>query len=108
LSEWPQLLPTLYQTLESENFMQVEGAFGALQKICEDSHDQLEADQVNKPLDVLIPKFLQFFKNPRSKIRSHAIACINQFITFKTQALMNNMDLFIEVRYFFFLLNVYK
>ena len=29
--------------------------------------------------------------------RSHAIACVNQFIISKTQALMTNIDLFLEV-----------
>ncbi len=95
MNSWPQLLPSLYQQLESDNYNNIEGAFGALQKICEDSHDQLENDP-NRPLDILIPKFIQFFKNPRAKIRSHAIACINQFITFKSQSLMNNMDMFLE------------
>lgn len=99
LNEWPLLLSTLYQALDSENYAVVEGAFGALQKICEDSHEQLEAagGDGNKPLDVLIPKFLSFFKNQRPKIRSHALACINQFISYKSQALMNNIDLFLEV-----------
>lgn len=96
LNSWPELLASLCQNLDSENYGNCEGAFGALQKICEDSHDQLESDQVNKPLDYLIPKFLKFFRHTNPKIRSHAIACINQFITFKSQSLMDNMDLFLE------------
>lgn len=82
--------------MDSENYSTCEGAFGALQKICEDSHEQLDSDSVNRPLDYLIPKFLKFFRHTNAKIRSHAIACINQFITFKSQALMDNMDLFLE------------
>ena len=46
-----------------------EGAFGALQKICEDSADYLDSDALNRPLNVLIPKFLQFFQHSSSKIR---------------------------------------
>lgn len=91
-----ELLPTLCQHLDSESYYTCEGAFGALQKICEDSHEQLDADTVNRPLDYLIPKFLKFFRHTNAKIRSHSIACINQFITFKSQALMDNMDLFLE------------
>ncbi|XP_026681012.1 transportin-1-like [Diaphorina citri] len=45
----------------------------------------------------MIPKFLQFFKHSSSKIRSHAIACVNQFIICRTQALMLQIDVFIEV-----------
>ncbi len=96
LQSWPELLPTLCQQLDSDTYSMCEGSFGALQKICEDSHDQLDSDQLSKPLDYLIPKFLKYFRHTNAKIRSHAIACINQFITFKSQALMNNMDLFLE------------
>jgi len=96
IQTWPELLPTLCLQLDSDNYSTCEGAFGALQKICEDSHEQLDSDTYNKPLDYLIPKFLKFFRHTNAKIRSHAIACINQFITFKSQALMDNMDLFLE------------
>jgi len=46
-----------------------EGAFGALQKICEDSSEILDSDALNRPLNILIPKFLQFFQHNSSKIR---------------------------------------
>ena len=46
-----------------------QGAFGALQKICEDSAEMLDTDALNRPLNVLIPKFLQFFKHNSAKIR---------------------------------------
>lgn len=96
LQTWPELLPKLSEYIESEDYAVCEGAFGALQKICEDSHDQLDSDVYNRPLDYLIPKFIKFFQHNNPKIRSHAIACINQFISFKSEALMNNMDLFLE------------
>ncbi|MGH0170755.1 UNVERIFIED_CONTAM: hypothetical protein FKN15_060316 [Acipenser sinensis] len=44
----------------------------------------------------MIPKFLQFFKHSSPKIRSHAVACVNQFIISRTQALMLHIDSFIE------------
>jgi len=47
----------------------VQGSFGALQKICEDSNEMLDSDVVQQPLNVLIPKFLQFFKHSSPKIR---------------------------------------
>jgi len=47
----------------------VQGAFGALQKICEDSSELLDSDALNRPLNVMIPKFLQFFKHCSPKIR---------------------------------------
>ena len=75
-----------------------QGAFGALQKICEDSADALEGVAgETRPIDALVPKFIAFFKHSSSKIRSHAIACINQFIVSRSAAIMEHMDLFIEV-----------
>ena len=82
--------------LDSQDYNVCEGAFGALQKICEDSAEQLESDQVNRPLNILIPKFLQFFRHNSPKIRSHAIACVNQFIINRAQALMLHMDAFLD------------
>lgn len=35
--------------------------------------------------------------NSHSVFRSHAIACVNQFIIGRAQALMDNIDTFIEV-----------
>lgn len=122
-------------------FLCVQGSFGALQKICEDSSELLDSDALNRPLNIMIPKFLQFFKHCSPKIRSvahtifsystltmmhpldscpcawqisyigflmmdclmllvyrsHAIACVNQFIIGRAQALMDNIDTFIEV-----------
>lgn len=47
----------------------IQGAFGALQKICEDSAEILDSDILDRPLNIMIPKFLQFFKHNSPKIR---------------------------------------
>ena len=73
LQNWPELLPRLCEMLDSENYTVCEGAFGALQKVCEDSAEMLDSDALNRPLNVLIPKFLQYFKHSSPKIRSHAM-----------------------------------
>jgi transportin-1 len=93
---WPELLPTLCEMLDSQEYSICEGSFGALQKICEDSAEVLDSNELNRPLNIMIPKFLQFFRHTSPKIRSHAIACINQFIIHRTQALMVHIDTFIE------------
>ena len=95
LTQWPELLPRLCELLDSPDYTVCEGSFGALQKICEDSAEALDSDSLNRPLNFLIPKFLQFFKHSSPKIRSHAIACVNQFIIGRSQALMNHIDHFI-------------
>ncbi|KAJ4926379.1 hypothetical protein JOQ06_008553 [Pogonophryne albipinna] len=96
LQNWLELLPKLCLLLDSEDYNTCEGAFGALQKICEDSAEILDSDLLDRPLNIMIPKFLQFFKHNSPKIRSHAIACVNQFIISRTQALMLHIDPFIE------------
>ncbi|XP_049292266.1 transportin-1 [Anopheles funestus] len=96
LQNWPELLPTLCDMLDSQDYIVCEGAFGALQKICEDSADTLDSSALNRPLNIMIPKFLQFFRHSSPSIRSYAIACINQFIVNRTQALMVHIDTFIE------------
>lgn len=95
LTSWPELLPALCTMLNSEDYNVCEGAFGALHKICEDSAEALDADTTTRPLDVLIPKFLHFFKHSSPKIRSYAIGCVNQFIIQRSQALMQNIDPFL-------------
>ena len=100
LTQWPELLPRLCELLDSPDYTVCEGSFGALQKICEDSAEALDSDSLNRPLNFLIPKFLQFFKHSSPKIRSHAIACVNQFIIGRSQALMNHIDHFIGNLFF--------
>ena len=94
----------------------MQGAFSALHKICEDCYDQLDSDALDRPLNVLIPKFIQFFSHQSPSIRSlplpslppnvlldvflcrsHAIACVNQFIITMPTALVANIVPFIEV-----------
>lgn len=53
-----------------------QGSFGALQKICEDSSELLDSDALNRPLNIMIPKFLQFFKHYSPKIRSVRHFCV--------------------------------
>lgn len=96
LGNWPELLPTLCGLLDSEDFNACEGSFSALKKICEDSSELLDSDALNRPVHVLIPKFLHFFKHNSPRIRSHAIACINQFIMNRTESLMQHIDLFMD------------
>ncbi|NXB54348.1 TNPO1 protein, partial [Leucopsar rothschildi] len=69
LQNWPELLPKLCSLLDSEDYNTCEGAFGALQKICEDSAEILDSDVLDRPLNIMIPKFLQFFKHSSPKIR---------------------------------------
>ena len=93
---WAELLPSLCSKLDSSDFAECEGAFGALEKICEDSAEMLDSDTLNRPLNVLIPKFLTFFVHQRPKVRAHAVACVNIFILGRSQAVMLHADDFIR------------
>jgi len=96
LRNWPELLPALCNMLDTQNYTVIEGSFGALKKICEDLAEVLDGDTEHRPLNFMIPKFLTFFRHDSSTIRAHAIACVNQFIIGRSQALMTHIDEFIQ------------
>lgn len=71
---------------------------GTFQKICEDSAEVLVSDTYNRPAEMLLPKFLEFFKHSQPKIRSLAINCMNSFILVRSEILLKVIDLFLEVK----------
>ncbi len=75
----------------------MQGAFSALHKICEDCSDQFGTEELGQSLEVLIPKFIQFFGHASPAIKSHAIACVNQFVISQPPALVANILPFIRV-----------
>lgn len=97
LQQWPELFDILLNKLDSENYYECEGAFSILHKIIEDNAEALDNENFCRQLNLLIPKFFQFFTNPNSKIRSYALACVNNFILNRTQIMMPYVDIFIEV-----------
>jgi len=94
LEAWPGLVPHLYQMLDSPDPHQLDGAFAALAKICEDSAWRLAMDAERQPLNVLIPKFMSFFAHPHEPFRKYAIGSINQFILLMPDSLLSQIDLF--------------
>nr|XP_016935056.1 transportin-1-like [Drosophila suzukii] len=96
LHNWPQLLPLLCDMLDSQDYNVCEGAFSALQLICEDSAGNLDSPGLNWPLNMMIPKFLKYFGHSSPKIRCHAIVCFNQFIIKRSLTLTQDIDSFIE------------
>lgn len=96
LADWPQVLPSLMELLDSPDYNVVEGSFGALQKICEDSARELDQDiEGTRPLNFMIPKIIAFFDSPHVKIRVYAISCINQFILMRSNSLFVHIDAFV-------------
>lgn len=67
-----------------------------LEKACEDYPRKMDIDiGGTRPLDFLIPKFLQLSEHANSKMRSHAIACLSYFIPISCQSLFAHIDAFI-------------
>lgn len=93
LNNWPQLLPSLYEMLDSEDDNVCEGAFIALRKICESSTEALDSEEL---LDIMILKFFQLFKHSSPRIRSETIRFISKFITNRTAVSMIDINRFIE------------
>ncbi|KAJ1923171.1 hypothetical protein IWQ60_006050 [Tieghemiomyces parasiticus] len=97
VTAWPQVLPRLMELLDHSDYNVVEGAFGALQKICEDSAGELDQEvEGTQPLDFMIPKFIQYTDSPQPKLRVYALSCINQFILSRPNALMVHIDAFMQ------------
>ncbi len=95
----PEMVPGLTRYLEdASNENGVEGAFGALSKICEDHAEKLDSPSLpTRPLNTLVPIFLQYFNHPRQDFRRDALNCINQLILIMPAALEINMDNFLQV-----------
>lgn len=94
---WPEILPQLMNMAESGDVTAAEGAMSALSKICEDSAKDLDKDYGGeRPLNYMIPKFLQFTSSQSAKVRSLAVSCINQFVVMKSPSLIAHLDAFLN------------
>lgn len=94
---WPEILPQLMNMAEGGDANAAEAAMSALAKICEDSAKELDKEYGGeRPLNYMIPKFLQFTSSTSGKIRSLAVACINQFVVLKSPSLLAHLDAFLN------------
>lgn len=74
-----------------------ESAMAALLKVCEDNRKVLDRDyNGQRPLDVIIPKLLEFTSSQSSRVRSLALNAIHVFLPHQPLALMNALDLFLS------------
>ncbi|KAK3370133.1 armadillo-type protein [Podospora didyma] len=97
LYSWPELLPELLRMLANENGQMSpeaqEGAMAAMAKICEDNTKLLEREHNGqRPLNFLLPKFIEATKSPLPKVRTQALTAINVFTPRKSQAMLNSID----------------
>jgi len=97
LFSWPQLLPELLKLIGNETGQvpneSQEGAMAAMAKICEDNTKVLEREHNGeRPLNYLLPKFIEATKSQLPKVRSQALTAINVFTPRKSQAMLNSID----------------
>ncbi|KAK0393918.1 hypothetical protein QR680_000469 [Steinernema hermaphroditum] len=89
---WNTLLPTLCEMLNGNNFFLLEGALGALQKVCEDSADRLSQEQIF----IITSKVLNFFRNDNAKLRTLAVSILNSILLVQNEALNDVIDPFLQ------------
>ncbi|KAH7907343.1 armadillo-type protein [Hygrophoropsis aurantiaca] len=93
---WPDCLQQLVNMLESPDLSQQVAAFGVFERACEDFPRKLDVEMNGtRPLDFMIPKFLQLSEHPEPKMRSHAVACLSYFVPVNSQSLFAHIDAFI-------------
>ena len=97
LASWPELLGVLVSFLDNPNMNVVDGALSTLHKICKDHNEELESSTYHEALQALIPRFLSFFRSPHEQFRRVALSCINQFIVHMPEALLSNLETFLQV-----------
>ncbi|XP_042457341.1 transportin-1-like isoform X2 [Zingiber officinale] len=96
---WPELLQVLAQCLASNDFIHMEGAMDAIYKICEDIPEELDVDVPGlseRPINIFMPRLLQFFQSPHAILRKLSLGSINQFIVTMPAALFMSMDQYLQ------------
>ncbi|ONH68972.1 Importin subunit beta-2 [Cyberlindnera fabianii] len=95
---WPAVIPELVTLAETGSTPSREGATGALSKICEDSGHILNAEyDGTRPLDVMVPKFLELLGNLESaKVRANSLASLNHIAELKTQSFYVHLETFLQ------------
>ncbi|ODV98220.1 hypothetical protein PACTADRAFT_38083 [Pachysolen tannophilus NRRL Y-2460] len=96
---WPQVLSQLMDIASGAagSIQSQEGAMSALSKICEDSIEKLDKDyNGERPLNYMIPKFIELTQSPSAKVRAQAILCINQGFRVMSQALLAHLNSYLS------------
>ncbi|KAI9932202.1 hypothetical protein ASPWEDRAFT_479428 [Aspergillus wentii DTO 134E9] len=101
LLAWPEVLHELLTLVGNASgdtpLVAQEAAMSALAKVCEDNRKILDRDyQGQRPLDVIIPKLMEFTSSQSPKVRSMALGTIHVFLPHRPQALIASLDLFLS------------
>ncbi|KAJ5167316.1 uncharacterized protein N7482_006097 [Penicillium canariense] len=101
LLAWPEVLQELLSLVGNDpgdvSVASQEAAMAALFKVCEDNRKILDRDYAGqRPLDVIIPKLLEFTTRESSRVRSLALNSIHVFLPHQPHALMASLDVFLS------------
>ncbi|KAF3392239.1 Importin subunit beta-2 [Talaromyces pinophilus] len=101
LLAWPEVLQELLGLVANASGdvtrQTQEAAMSAVAKVCEDNRKILDKDYGGqRPLEVIIPRLLEFTGSSSSIIRSTALSTIQIFLSMKPQALIANFDTFMS------------
>ncbi|KAL5531979.1 hypothetical protein ACEPAF_5542 [Sanghuangporus sanghuang] len=95
-ANWPECLQHLFESLDSPSEDQQEAAFNVLERACEDYPRKMDVEiNGTRPMDFMVPKFLQLTEHHNAKMRAHAIACLSNFVPISSQSLFAHIDSFI-------------
>lgn len=97
LLQWPEVLEDLVSYVGNDDGQvsaeAQEGAMSALAKVCDDNKKLLDRDfQGQRPINVIVPRLLQFATNPNIRIRVFALKTLGSFIPQKPEILMSNIE----------------
>nr|AAC64225.1 putative transportin [Arabidopsis thaliana] len=99
VSGWHELLPALVTCLDSNDLNHMDGAMDALSKICEDIPHVLDTEVpglAERPINIFLPRLLQFFQSPHASLRKLALGSVNQYIIIMPAALYNSLDKYLQ------------
>ncbi len=101
LLSWPDILPHLMDvvanTARNITPEAQDGAMTAILRICEDSKKMLDKEyNGSRPLNVLIPRLIQFTQSPTPAVRTKSLTAINEFIPNKPQSILIALDTILQ------------
>lgn len=101
LLAWPEVLQELLSLVGNDageyTIATQEAAMAALFKVCEDNRKILDRDYSGqRPLDVIIPKLLEFTTRESARVRSLALNSIHVFLPHQPPALVASLDVFLS------------
>ena len=100
LLQWPEIVPELLALVGNDSgrvpVATQEGAMSALNKVCEDNKKLLDRDyQGSRPINMIVPRLLQFSTNPQVRIQVFALKTLKSFIAQRPEMLMSNIEAYL-------------